>query len=303
MKIILAGGTGFIGKKLTERLVQEKHEVILLTRNPKRALESVRGTIATESWDGENLGSWGSQLNGADAIVNLSGEPIFGKRWSESQKKKIVDSRIQTTRLLVRAMSDIEKKPSVLINASAVGFYGDDFLAMTCKQWEGEAKNAEKLGVRIVCLRMGIVIDKEGGALQKMIPSFKMFVGGVLGSGKQWFPWIHRDDVVEIILFAIKGAKLSGPVNVVAPDLKTVKEFCDALGKAMHRPSWLHVPSVILRLSLGEMANVLLGGQHAVPKKLVEAGYKFKYSELNQALGAAFFSSAFSSSSSKGTSS
>jgi uncharacterized protein (TIGR01777 family) len=200
----------------------------------------------------------------------------------------------------VAAIHRAGSRPSVLINASAVGYYGDvsdrevteahprgpGFLAEVCEQWEKEAQAAESLGVRVVCLRTGVVLEKDGGALPRMLLPFRMFVGGPVGSGRQWFPWIHREDVVGIILFALTHPDLAGPINVMAPDAVTMTEFCRALGRAMRRPSWLPVPSVALKLIFGEMSEILLTGQRAAPKKLLEAGYHFHHPKLDECLSA-----------------
>ena len=206
------------------------------------------------------------------------------------------------TGAIVSAIGQARKKPSVLVSASAVGYYGhveygdvaethskgNDFLAAVCERWEQEARRAEAYGVRVITPRFGVVLEKEGGALKRLLLPFKLFLGGPLGSGKQWFPWVHRDDVIEIISFVLQNPKVSGPVNVTAPEPVTMKEFCTALGKALHRPSWAPVPAFVLRTILGEMSLVVLTGQRAIPKKLLEAGYTFKYPQLTGALSAIF---------------
>lgn len=302
MKIILTGGTGFIGAPLRERLLEEGHDVILLTRNPSHAGSQPSGKLKTVFWDGKNPGPWADKINGADAVINLAGEPIAAKRWSDAQKKRIQESRLDATRAVVSAIQKAAKKPHLLINASAVGYYGNvpegevtedhprgtDFLSETCSRWEEAARTAEPLGVRVVRLRIGIVLEKNGGALKKMLPPFRFFMGGPLGSGRQWFPWIHREDVIGVILFALKNQNLSGPVNLTAPQSVTMKEFCTTLGQVMHRPSWAPVPAIVLKLLLGEMADLLLSGQKAVPKKLLEAGYSFQHPNLEEALKSLF---------------
>ena len=298
MKIILAGGTGFIGKALIQTLVGEGHRVVILTRHAGKMKWMNKRFVTEIIWDGKHLGDWAKEFDGVDAVINLAGESIAAKRWSAAQKKHIIDSRISSTKAIVDAIRQANHKPSVLINASAVGYYGNvengdvtesspkgsGFLSDTCDQWEKEAREAEVLGVRVVILRFGVVLGEGGGALSKMIPPFKMFIGGPLGSGRQWFPWVHREDVTGVIHFALINTKLSGPVNVTAPDSVNMKQFCKQLGKAMGRPSWAPVPAFALKLMLGEMSEMLLTGQKAVPKKLSENGYSFYYPSLEEAL-------------------
>lgn len=298
MKIVLAGGSSFIGRPLVKTLLDAGHEVILLTRWPTTVDLGSSDLLQIEGWDGQTLSAWTRQLDGADAVINLAGEPIAAKRWTRAQKARIKESRINTTKNIVDAIGTAEERPTVLINASAVGYYGNvekgevteehppgsGFLAETCVHWESETQNAVYLGLRVVRLRMGVVLGEGGGALQKMILPFNIFMGGPLGSGKQWFPWVHRDDVVGVILYALENAHLHGPLNVTAPEPVTMKQFCQRLGQVMHRPSWASVPAFVLRLFLGEMSEMLLTGQKAVPKKLKEAGYSFKYPKLAEAL-------------------
>ncbi len=297
MNIIVAGGTGFIGSTLIRTLLQEKHAVTLLTRTPSKLSLSSPG-LQREAWDTKTAGPWIKHIESADAVINLTGELIGGKRWSASQKERILESRVNSTRTLVRAMGQASKKPSVLINASAVGYYGDvpsgdvpesfpkghGFLADVCGAWEDEAFAAQTFGVRVVMLRTGVVLAPDGGALERMMLPFTLFAGGPIGSGRQWFPWIHRDDVVGSILFLLNAPGISGPMNLVAPEPVTMKEFSKQLGLAMNRPSWAPVPSPILRVLLGEMAGMILTGQRAVPKRLMEAGYVFRFPTLSQAL-------------------
>lgn len=299
MKIILAGATGFIGQRLIKKLREGNHSLVLLSRNASTARQRYGSSLQVEQWDARTLGDWAQHLDGSDAVINLAGESIGGKRWSQAQKQKILSSRIDATNAIVEALGKANKKPQVLVNASAVGYYGDvpegnvteehppgnDFLAKTCGRWEQAALAAEQFGIRVVCIRTGIVLDKNGGALKKLLLPFKLFAGGPLGSGKQWFPWIHIEDEIGAILFALENQKLSGPVNLAAPESVNMKQFCSALGRAMHRPSWAPVPGFVLKIALGEMAeSLLLGGQRVIPTKLSEAGYKFRFPELNAAL-------------------
>lgn len=300
MKILLSGGTGFIGRALLKRLVEEKHRVILLTRRPALVKYLARDLVEVELWDGKTSGPWANRIEEVDGVVNLAGESIGAKRWTSTRKQLIVMSRIEPTKAIVTAIAIAKKKLSVLVNSSAVGYYGsvesgdvieshprgNDFLADLCERWEQEARAAENLGLRVVMFRNGIVLEKDGGALEKFLLPFKLFVGGPLGSGEQWLPWVHRDDAVDAIIFALQNPSLSGPVNLAAPDTATMKEFCSALGRAMGRPSWAPVPAFLLRAILGEMAGMVLTGQRVVPKKLVEAGFKFRYPKLDEALRA-----------------
>jgi uncharacterized protein len=295
MKITVLGGTGFIGKILMKNLVQEGHKVVLLSRNP---LNISKADIEAAKWDADHIDAWIKYIDGADAIINLSGEPIGSKRWTQKQKDKIIDSRLKTTRAIVSAISKSKSKPKLLINASAVGYYGNvesgevtelsdsgaGFLSDVCKKWETGAKEAEKYGVRVVLVRLGIVLEKDGGALKKMLLPFKLFIGGPLGSGKQWLPWVHRDDLVGSMLFILKNQNISGVVNITSPNPVRMKEFSRELGKILKRPSMFPVPAFVLKILLGEMSEMILTGQKAIPQKLIEAGYKFKFPELKSAL-------------------
>lgn len=299
MKIVLAGATGFIGQRLLKKLRESSHSLVLLSRNSSEARLHYGSTLQVELWDAKTQGAWTQHLDGADAVINLAGESIAGKRWSQTQKQKILASRVDATNAIVEALGKANKKPQVLVNASAVGYYGNvpegdvtedfprgnDFLAETCGRWEQAALQAEQFGIRVACIRTGIVLDKNGGALKKLLLPFRLFAGGPLGTGKQWFPWIHIEDEIGAILFALENKKLSGAVNLAAPESVTMRQFCSVLGKAMHRPSWAPVPGFVLKIALGEMAeSLLLSGQRVVPKKLLDEGYTFRFAELNAAL-------------------
>jgi uncharacterized protein (TIGR01777 family) len=298
MRVIVAGGSGFIGSELIRKLLVSKHQVVLLSRKPVGVRSGYNELLQIVQWDGKTVGSWAKFIDGADAIINLSGENVAAKRWSESQKARLIDSRINPTRAILQSINQVTKKPRVLVNASAVGYYGnfgdgdvteshikgEGFLSDLCEQWEREALHAEKYGLRIVLLRIGIVLEPSGGALKKMLLPFKLFIGGPLGSGKQWFPWIHREDVINIILFAIENQSLSGPVNVVSPSPVKMKEFTCSLGKVIGKPSRIPVPSLVLKMVLGEMSEMLLGGRRIMPKKLLDRGFVFQYPNLDKAL-------------------
>jgi uncharacterized protein (TIGR01777 family) len=298
VKIIVTGGTGFIGKPLVQRLVEANHRVVLLTRHAKRLGEFGGQVVVAEKWDGKTVGTWSSHFEGADAVINLAGEPIAAKRWTARQKRQIRKSRMDATRAVVEAMKKAAKKPRVLVNGSAVGYYGHvedgdvtethpkgvGFLPDLCVEWEKEARTAESFGVRVVMLRTGIVLEKDGGALAKMILPFKLFLGGPIASGLQWFPWVHREDVVRIVVFALEDPNLSGPVNVAAPESVNMKQFCACLGKVLGRPSWMPVPVFALRLAFGELSETLFTGQRMVPSKLLQSGFSFRFPQLESGL-------------------
>lgn len=298
MKLVIAGGTGFIGSNLCARLLQRGDSVIVLTRAPSPATISASKRWVT--WNPSSPGSWEEAIDGADGVVNLAGEPIAAKRWTAAQKEKIRSSRLESTRALVRAIAQAKAKPGFLINGSAVGYYGPrgdealteeagpggDFLARLCVEWEEEAKKAEEHGVRVVRLRTGIVLGKGGGALARMVPAFKLFLGGPVGSGRQVVSWIHMDDEIGLILFLMGNSQASGAFNATAPHPVTMREFCKSLARVLGRPSWLRVPAFALRVLLGEMADVLVTGQRVVPAKAQTLGYAFRYPTLDQALEA-----------------
>jgi uncharacterized protein len=295
MRVIVTGGTGFIGPKLCERLVAKGHDVIALTRDASRSRDHVHPKVRVVSW--AEGAAWEGFVDGAGALVNLAGEPI-AQRWTRSAKERIARSRLNAAARLEAAVGKAALKPGVLVNASAVGFYGprgdeilaedappgNDFLAKLCVDWEAAARTLEPLGLRVALLRTGIVLGDEGGALAKMLPPFKAFLGGPLGTGKQWMSWIHRDDLVELVVFAIENAAVSGPLNATAPNPVTMRDFATALGRALHRPSFAKAPAAAIRLALGEMATVVLDGQRVVPKKALDLGFAFRFTDVGAAL-------------------
>ena len=295
MRLLVTGGTGFIGRALCRRLAQQGHELLVLTRQPNHPTQP---GITFHPWD---PAAWQPQLDTCDGIVNLAGEPLMAKRWSPDQKRRIRESRVQMTERLVAALGARARRPSVLINASAIGYYGprgdeelaetdlpgSGFLAELCQAWEEAADRAQQHGVRVVRLRIGIVLGPDGGALAKMVPPFRLFAGGPVGSGRQWMSWVHREDVVGLIEWALTNAEVRGPINATAPEPVTMREFCLRLGEVLHRPSWAPVPTLMLRILLGETADVLVTGQRVIPKVALEAGYRFQYPGLSQALEAA----------------
>lgn len=295
MKIVACGMSGLIGSVVLERL-GPTNEIVVLKRRVSRPVHS-KG-IRSVVWEPPKIGDWAREVDGAQAVINLSGESIAGKRWTPAQKKELRESRLSTTKALVDAMVLAKTKPTVFLNASAIGFYGPrdegilsetspagaGFLAELCREWENEALRASALGIRTVLLRTGIVLAKNGGALSKMVPPFKLFIGGALGSGRQVMSWIHLEDEVGGILKCLQDNRVNGPVNLTAPNPVNMKEFAGSLGRVLKRPSFLPVPAFALKLLLGEMSELLLTGQNVAPKALLSAGYVFKYPKLEPAL-------------------
>lgn len=298
MRIVLTGGTGFIGQALCRSLVRDGHQVTVLTRNAGSASQLLGPLVAAVEWNGQGAGAWEHRLEGADAVINLAGAPIADARWTNGRKKLLADSRVRTTRLLVEALSRRSSKPRVLISASGIGYYGasDDrlldegaphgrgFLADLCLAWEGEALRAAEFGTRVVLLRTGMVLERDGGALAKMLLPFRWFLGGPVLPGTQWVSWIHRRDHIGLIQWALATPGVSGPLNAVAPGAVTMAQFCEALGRVLRRPSWLPVPGVALKIILGELGTLLTTGQRVSPRKAMEGGYVFRYAALDSAL-------------------
>jgi len=299
MRVVITGGSGLIGRHLTAALVASGDEVVILSRNPGR-VRGLPSGVAVEAWDGESIGPWASVLEGA-AIVHLAGENIADGRWSEARKKRIRDSRVLSGRALAEAIDHTKKKPSVLVQGSAVGYYGprsgaepireddrsgDDFLARLSIEWEASTAGVENHGVRRPVIRTGVVLARDGGALPKILLPFRLFAGGPVGSGEQWFPWIHIADQVAAIRFLLRHENATGPFNLSAPNPLTNRDFARALGKVLGRPAFLPAPAFALRLLLGEMAELLLTGQKAVPARLGQLDFAFKYPTAEAALAA-----------------
>jgi uncharacterized protein (TIGR01777 family) len=302
MKIVVSGGTGFVGRALCQSLIGQGMNVTVLSRNPERANARPGSAIRIVKWDGTTISSWERELDSAAAVINLAGEPVAAGRWTQERKRLIVDSRVNGTRLLARALSRASGKPCVLISASGVGYYGtspdrlfderdgpgSDFFADLCRSWEEAALEAQSSTIRVVCLRIGMVLERDGGALAKMVPPFRAFVGGPISPGSQWVSWIHRADLIGLIEWALAHERVVGPVNAVAPGAVTMKEFCGTLGTALKRPSWLPVPGFALRLAFGELASFMTTGQRVAPTAALESGYRFRYPRLDAALRAIF---------------
>ncbi len=298
MKILITGGTGFIGSRLVHHLSKESHQIILLTRSASRITKFNNAMLTYLHWDPRLTGEWTKELNGCDVVINLIGKNIFEHRWNEKVKQEILNSRIIPTKLLVEAIARAERKPSLLISASAVGFYddrndetitetssgGSDFLADVVKQWEGAAHEAENYGVRIAIPRIGLVLEKSGGIIGKMLLPFQWFAGGPIGSGRQFLPWVHMDDVVRGILYPIENKNFHGVYNLVSPNPVSMNKFSKTFGDVLNRPSWIPVPDLALQILYGEGANVILSGQKAIPEKLLVSGYQFSFSDLKTAL-------------------
>jgi uncharacterized protein (TIGR01777 family) len=299
MRFVITGATGFIGSALCDRLLAQGHALILLTRSSPRGINS--GMKRWLHWTPGTLRDWDTALDGVDGVINLAGEPIAEKKWSHTQRRRIEKSRIDATHSIVQACAKAQHKPKFLINASAVGYYGprgdeivteesppgSDFLGSLCQQWEDEARKAEDLGMRVVRLRIGIVLGPGGGALTKMAEPFKFFMGGWLGSGKQWMSWIQREDLIRLVTLLIENPAARGAVNATAPNPVQNKEFSRTLGAVLHRPAWAPVPGFALKLALGEMAQMLLTGQRVMPAAAEKLGFEFKYPQLREALEAA----------------
>lgn len=298
MQIVIAGGTGTIGRRLVYHLLQHGHVVKVVSRQPFKPA-NLPAKIIFAQWDGKSAQGWGSLVDGADAVVNLAGAGIADEAWTEARKKEIQESRVKAGQAIVEAISAASAKPKVLIQSSAVGYYGvqnndkvltedhppaNDFLGQTCQAWEASTAAVEALGVRRVVIRSGVVLDMQGGALPRMVLPFRFFAGGPIGSGRQWFPWIHYCDEVEAIRFLIQTEAASGPFNLAAPNPVRSRELAKAIGKVMKRPAFAPAPAFAFKMMFGEMSTVLLDGQQAVPKRLQELGYQFRFPQVEAAL-------------------
>ena len=302
MRVLITGGTGLIGSELTNNLCADGHDVIILSRSgtsdtflPSRA--------QLVKWDGRTAEGWGRLVNEVDAIVNLAGESISGAnpvsgRWTAARKRRIVDSRVQAGQAIVQALKGATKRPQVLVQASAVGYYGphgdepvtedtapgNDFLADVCKQWEASVAGVEALGVRLAVVRTGVVLSSGGGALPFMALPFRYFVGGPPGSGKEYVPWIHEEGQINAIRFLLEHQSMRGAYNVCAPKPVTNADFSKAIGRALRRPSYMPAPEFAIRLVLGEFATLIVDGQRQIPRRLQQSGFRFQYEDVDTAL-------------------
>ncbi|WP_160723024.1 TIGR01777 family oxidoreductase [Bacillus sp. USDA818B3_A] len=295
MKIVITGGSGFIGQKLTDFFLERGHELVVLTRKKVHKTEE---RLTYVNWMTEGS-SPENEIKHADAIINLAGVSINKGRWDANHQKQIYESRMKATDELIRMINHFEKKPSVLINASAIGVYpaslhevytegsieaADDFLGRTVLDWEKKAGQVERMGIRPVFMRFGVVLGKEGGALPLMVLPYKLFAGGTVGSGEQWVSWVHVQDVIRAIDFALQNQRLRGPVNVTAPTPVRMKEFGKRIGTVLHRPHWLPVPSFVMKIVLGKKSALVLEGQYVVPAVLQKEEFEFTYPSLDDAL-------------------
>lgn len=300
-RILITGGTGFIGRAVVEALVRRGDEVTVLSRNPARAAEELPDSVRSIAYEPNTEGAWLSEVAGQDVVVHLAGESIGGVRWTDERKREFERSRIGSSETLVRAIARLEpeQRPKALIGASAVGFYGPhpasaeldeasppgtDYLANLCVRWEGAVAQAKDLGLRVVHTRFGVVLGEGGGALEPILRSFRMHAGGPIGSGEQIMPWVHRDDVVGLILLAIDDSRVSGPINITAPWPVTMRDFAETIGRVLGRRAWLRVPSFAVRALFGEGADPILSGQRALPRVAESLGYTFRFPELEAAL-------------------
>jgi hypothetical protein len=296
MKVLLTGATGLVGLALIQSLADDGHTLVALSRRPEEA--RFHASVEMHPWEPEAGPPPAAALKGVDAVVHLAGEPVAARRWTAEQKKRIRDSRVVGTRNLVAALQAAAPRPSVLVSASAVGFYGDrgdelldehaaagpGFLSEVCQEWERQSGRASEFGMRVAQIRVGVVLSAEGGALPRMLPAFKFGVAGRLGSGRQWFPWIHIADLVGIMRHTMQSPQVSGPLNAAAPGIVTNAEFTKVLAGVLHRPAFLPAPRLALNLALGEMGEMLLASLRVVPRVALETGYQFCYPRLQEAL-------------------
>lgn len=294
MKILITGGTGFVGSQIVNRLIREGHIITVVTRSPKRYKEEAAKNQRFVSWDDDFV----PLMEETDIVINLTGESLFGQRWTDEVKLKIYSSRIDNTTTLVRAIEKAGNRPRLMISVSGVDYYadgdsdvqdeaypaGDDFLSRVCTDWENAALQARQSGVRVAVPRLGVVLGKGGGALQQMVPPFRFFVGGPIGSGEQFFSWIHMDDVCRGLLYPVENEEFEGVYNLSSPRPVTMNEFAASLGDVLNRPSFFRVPESVLKLVLGEAATPVLSSHRVQPKKLQRAGFEFEFEDLKEAL-------------------
>ena len=297
LRVVIPGGTGLIGTKLVGALLEHGHQPVVLTRSPERARARFP-LVEVKRWLPEESDGDCASFDGADAVVNLAGEPIDAGRWTRKRKEGIHDSRVAGTRSVVRCLSGMRQRPEVLVAGSAVGYYGsrgdasldeiegvgEGFLASVCSALEREAEEAGSLGVRVVRLRTGVVLSPDGGALGSIARPFRLGLGGRLGDGSQWFSWIHIADHVRAVVHCLETSEVAGPVNAVSPNPVSNSEFTRAMGEVLARPAMLRVPGPLLRLAVGEVADALLSSQRAVPSRLMRDGFRFEFADLRQAL-------------------
>ncbi|MGQ9907779.1 MAG: TIGR01777 family oxidoreductase [Candidatus Flexifilum sp.] len=302
MRVIITGGTGLIGREVANSLANDHHEVIVLSRNTNKTSGLAPG-VRVVGWDARTADGWGELADGADAIINLAGESISGEgflpeRWSDEKKKRILESRVNAGRAVVEAIERARVRPRVLLQASAVGYYGQTgdapvteespagtgFLADVCKQWEASTAAVEAMGVRRVILRIGLPLSMKGGVFTRLIFPFRLFAGGPLGSGQQYQPWIHMDDMVAAVRFLMDNNEASGPFNICAPAPVTNAEMAKAIGRVMKRPSFVPAPAFAFKLGFGEVAQIVLEGNKMIPKRLTDMGFRWQHPHIGEAV-------------------
>jgi len=296
VNIIIAGGTGLIGTELIKELIYRGHKIVVLSRNSDK--KAVDEKFKIVKWDGTTTSGWAHLVDDSDAIINLAGENLGTGRWTPDKKKRMYSSRISAGNAIYEAVNVAKKKKRVILQASAVGYYGNvqnetlnensppgnDFLARLCIDWENSLKDIEKLNVRKIIMRIGLVLTPHGGALKQLLLPYKLFAGGPLGNGEQWWPWIHITDVITSMCFLLENEDAIGVYNLTAPDPVKMKDFGRALGKVLKRPHWISIPSVFLNILLGEMSMIVLTGQRVIPDNLIKSGYEYQFGSLDSAL-------------------
>ncbi len=302
MRVFVTGATGLVGRRLVRRLHGRGDQAVVLSRRAAHARDLFGNNAAVVEGDPMRQGDWMEAVADCDAVIHLAGENVFARRWNADFKKLLFGSRILSTQHVVEALRRqpmrADGQAKVLVNASAIGYYGphgdeelsedsppgSDFLALLCIEWEEAARSAGSAGIRAAWVRVGVVLDKEGGALAKLLTPFRLFAGGPVGNGRQWMSWIHYGDLINLFLFAIDNAQVQGPLNGTAPNPVTNREFSKALGRVLHRPSFVWTPQLALRIVLGEVADIVATGQRVLPKRALDLGYSFQYPMLDAAL-------------------
>ena len=303
MQVVIAGGTGIIGRALAPGLAEDGHNVIVLSRNPDTAKSASSDSVRYVQWDTGDLGAWSELVDGSDVVINFAGDNLAGdrflpSRWTGAKKQILRKSRLETGAAIANVIAAAKVKPRALIQASAVGYYGprgnekvaetepagDDFLANLCLEWEESTRQVEEQGIRRVILRTGIVLTSEGGPLPRLLKQFQLFAGGSFGRGDQYWPWIHIEDVASAIRFLVENEEATGPFNITSPTPVTNKQFSESLSTVLNRPSFWPIPAFAMKILVGEVSIIVLEGQRAIPAKLTELGYEFKYAELGSAL-------------------
>jgi uncharacterized protein (TIGR01777 family) len=303
MNVVIAGGTGTIGRALVKHLFEQQYQITILSRNPDKYISTFPPGISFQAWDGKTVGQWTQAIEGSGVVINFAGENLAGdgylpERWTDAKKKRILDSRLDSGRAIVDAIRSVTNKPEALIQASAIGYYGprgdepldeseppgEDFLASTSVEWENCTKEVESFGIRRVIVRTGLIQSLEGGPLMRLYLPYKLYGGAYFGDGKQYWSWIHMDDEVRAIQHLIEHEDAQGPFNLTAPEPVTCREFGKVLGKVMNRPSYMPIPRFAMELVLGEVSTVVFDGQRVIPKRLKELGFSFQFNELEAAL-------------------